>query len=77
MADQPIGRLLDTLGFTADLDDDDMPTDALVILKVVTPEGRVAITIGASESMDWITQKGLLAGAAEITQGGYRENGED
>ncbi|MCI3246320.1 hypothetical protein [Streptomyces spinosisporus] len=76
MAEQKIGQLLDTLGVTAELGESDMPTDALVIMKVVTDEGRVAIVIGGSESMDWITQKGLLAGATEITQGGFVDGGQ-
>lgn len=67
MADQRIGQLLDTLGVTADLDDGDMVTDALVILKVVGQDGEVPIVIAASETLDGITQKGLLQGAAEVT----------
>lgn len=73
MSGQKIGQLLDSLGVTGELSEGDMPTDALVILKVVTPEGRTAVTIAASEASDWVTQKGLLAAAAEITEGGYEE----
>lgn len=67
MADQSIGQLLDSLGVTADLDDGDMVTDAVVILKVVGQDGEVPIVIGTSETLDGITQKGLLQGAVEIT----------
>lgn len=76
MADQKIGQLLDSLGVTAELSDGDMPTDALVVLKVVTPEGRTAVTIATSEASDWVTQKGLLAAAAEISEGEYTEGGD-
>lgn len=74
MSEQHIGQLLDSLGTTADIDPEDMPTDALVILKVVRQSGGVAIVIGASETMDWVTQKGLLAAAQDLTSGGYTES---
>lgn len=75
MADRPIGQLLDALGVTADLDDGDMPTDALIVMKVVQPDGGVAIAIGCSETLDWVGQKGLLHGALEITSGGFQKTG--
>lgn len=77
MPDQKIGQLLDTLGVTADLDDGDMVTDALVILKVVQPDGSIAISVGASDSRDWINQRGLLHSALELTDGNYRRVGDD
>lgn len=73
MGNQEIGQLLDSLGVTAELSETDMPTDALVVMKVVTAEGRTAVVIGASEASDWITQKGLLGAAREITGGDYAE----
>lgn len=75
MADQRIGQLLDTLGVAADLDHGDMPVDALVLLKVVCADGKVAIVIGASETLDWVSQTGLLHGAIELTRGGAEEDG--
>lgn len=75
MADQAIGQLLDTLGVTADLDQGDLAVDALVLLKVVCTDGKVAIIVGASETLDWVSQTGLLHGAIELTRGGAEEDG--
>ncbi|MGW7597219.1 hypothetical protein [Streptomyces antimycoticus] len=71
MADQPIGQLLDTLGVTADLDDGDMPIDALVLLKVVKADGEVSLVKGSSESLDWISSLGMLTAVVEIDRGGF------
>ena len=71
MADQPIGQLLDTLGVTADLDDGDLVTDALVILKVLQPDGSIAMSIGATDTRDWINLRGLLHSATDYTEGRY------
>lgn len=77
MADQQIGQLLDTLGVTADLDDDDMVSEAVVILKVVQADGSIAIAVGASDTRDWINQRGLLHSALELTEGQYRPASDD
>lgn len=66
MADREIGQLLDSLGVTAELEADDMPTDALVLIKAVQPDGSVAISVGKSETLDWIGQLGLLHGALAL-----------
>ena len=71
MPDQKIGQLLDTLGTTADLDDGDLPTDALVLLKVVKAGGGVALVKARSESLDWISSLGMLTAALEIENSGY------
>ncbi|MFE6126653.1 hypothetical protein ACFQ6Q_00050 [Streptomyces sp. NPDC056437] len=72
-----IGQLLDTLNVTAQIDDGDMTTDVLVIMKIVRPDGTVAIVLGESEATDWITQKGLIGAAVELTTGEYQRAGED
>jgi hypothetical protein len=77
MADQQIGQLLDTLGVLAPLDDGDMPTDALVILKIVKADGQVSLIKGRSESLDWVTVLGMLTAALEIENGGYEQARED
>ncbi|MEU1434058.1 hypothetical protein ABZ438_08155 [Streptomyces sp. NPDC005786] len=74
MADPPIGRLLDSLGVTADLDDGDLVTDALVILKVLQPDGSIALSIGATDTRDWINQTGLLRSAIDISEGSIRRS---
>lgn len=77
MADQKIGHILDALAVTTDLDDSDMPVDALVLLKVVKDDGGVALAIGASESLDWISQRGLLQAAVDIVSGATQRDDED
>lgn len=72
-----IGDLLDSLGLMAEVEDGDMPTDALVILKVVKPDGEVALIKGKSESVDWITSLGMLNAAVDIETGGYERVGDD
>ncbi|MFE9777711.1 hypothetical protein ACFYPA_06090 [Streptomyces sp. NPDC005775] len=74
MADQPIGQLLDSLGVTADLDDGDLVTDALVILKVLQPDGSIALSTGATDTRDWINQTGLLRSAIDISEGNIRRS---
>lgn len=77
MADQQIGQLLDTLGVTADLDDGDLPVDALVLIKVVKADGVVSFVKGVSESLDWITSLGMLSAALHIENEGYVNVGDE
>ena len=79
MADQKIGPLLDSLGLTADLGAGDLPTDALVLMKVIKQDGAVALIKGKSESLDWITGLGMPTAALEVENAGYErvDTGED
>lgn len=69
--DQKVGQLLDALGTTVPLDQGDMPTDAVVILKVLKEDGSVSLIKGHSESVDWITVLGMLTAAQEIENSAY------
>ncbi|MEV7466121.1 hypothetical protein AB0O20_06350 [Streptomyces kronopolitis] len=77
MTDQKIGQAVDALGVTADLDDEDMVVDCIVLLKVLQPDGSIAMSIGVTDSTDWINQKGLIRSALELTEGRYRAVGDD
>lgn len=77
MTKRPIGQLLDTLGLRADIDEGDLPVDALVILKVVKVDGSVSLVKGGSESLDWITALGMLTAAQEVENSGYIDVAED
>lgn len=77
MADQKIGQAIDALGVTADLDDEDMIVDCIVLIKVLQADGSIAMSIGTTDSTDWINQKGLLHSALELTEGHYRAVGDD
>lgn len=77
MTDQKIGQAVDALGVTADLDDEDMVVDCIVLLKVLQVDGSIAMSIGTTDTTDWINQKGLLHSALELTEGRYRAVGDD
>lgn len=69
MSAQLAGSIVDAAGVTIDIDDADLVSDVLVVAKVHGPDGTVAVLIGASESQDWITQRGLMAAAADAIIG--------
>ncbi|MFD6149362.1 hypothetical protein [Streptomyces sp. NPDC060243] len=79
MSDQPAGPILDGLGHTFDLDDGDFVVSALVIAKIVGPDGDVSLTLSTSDGLSWIDQNGLLASAQQIVNSNevqQREDGE-
>lgn len=71
MAEQQVGQLLDALGVTVDLEQGDLPTDALVILKAIRADGSVALIKGRSESVDWVTALGMMTAAQTIENSGF------
>ncbi|MFD8545667.1 hypothetical protein [Streptomyces sp. NPDC059649] len=71
MAEQQIGQLLDALGVTVDLDEGDLPTDALIILKAIKADGSVTLIKGRSESVDWVTALGMMTAAQTIENSGF------
>ena len=77
MADKPIGQLLDSLNVSAELDDGDLVTDALVILKILQPDGSIAMSIGSTDTRDWINQTGLLRAAVDYSESHYRRSDDD
>ncbi len=68
--DKQIGVILDGLGVTLGMDEGDLVSDAVVLLKVVDAEGRVQLGLAYSEGCDWIEQRGMVHAAIEIIQGG-------
>ena len=68
MSDQHIGQLLDSLGVMADLDENDLIVEAIVILKVIPPDSNQhpSIVLTTSEGLDWISQGGLLRAAENV-----------
>ncbi|NEB92434.1 hypothetical protein [Streptomyces bauhiniae] len=69
---QKIGHTLDNLGVEVDLDEGDMPTDAVVLVKVIKEDGSVSMTKGRSETLDWINALGMLTAAQAIENSGYQ-----
>lgn len=77
MAERKVGDLLDKLGLTVDIEDDDMVTNVVVIAKNVMGDGQVSVIIGKSEGTTWLDQLGLVEAARDIMrQGGYEQTGE-
>lgn len=64
---QPAGDICDALGVALTREPDDLPTDAMVLLKVSTPSGTI-VRVGWSEGMDWLTRLGLLHAALTMDE---------
>ncbi|HEX6446945.1 MAG TPA: hypothetical protein VF053_17760 [Streptosporangiales bacterium] len=64
-----LGRILDELGVSAELEEADEVTDAVVLLKVRTSTGDVAVVIEQSPRTNWFDQRALVHSAAEIVEG--------
>lgn len=68
---QPIGELIDNLGVLATLDDGDLVTAVIVVIKVVEPDGAIRLTSAFSEGLDWVNRFGMLTAAAEAEGPAY------
>lgn len=56
MSEQPIGPLLDALGVTVDLEDNQQITEAIVLAKGADFEtNETALVLAASAGLDWIS----------------------
>lgn len=63
----PIGPMLDALGVTASLDDNQQITEAVIIAKISDfATGRAMLGLYTSEGLDWIAQYGLVAAASHV-----------
>lgn len=79
MADKkvPAGPILDELGVTLDLDDEDRLTEVLLIAKITNLNtGRPALLL-ASNDLDWIQQWGLHAAAGQVYMTSQPVHGDD
>ncbi|MBW3663559.1 MAG: hypothetical protein KY469_10705 [Actinobacteria bacterium] len=56
-----IGELIDSLGVETELDNDDLVAAAVVLLKVIEPDGQVRLSIAWSEGMSWLERVGMVA----------------
>ncbi|WP_300680737.1 hypothetical protein [Nocardioides sp.] len=65
----PMGQLIDSLGVTHEPADGELISDVVVLLKVITPDGRVCLRQAWSEGMSWIERIGMLR-AAELSEHG-------
>ena len=59
----PVGERIDALGVMSTIEDGDLVSAAVVLMKVVEPDGTVRLTIGWSDGMSWIERLGMLTAA--------------
>lgn len=64
--EEPAGRIVDGLGITLDLDEGSLVSDAVLIAKVIGPDGTSAVAISDNPAMDWLTQYALIKAADRI-----------
>jgi Flp pilus assembly CpaF family ATPase len=78
VSDQKIGDLMDRLGVTADLRDDDMISDIVVLMKVVAKDGTPSLGMGKSEGTSDMDEHALVLLAADIMRAsGWRERDDE
>lgn len=70
--ERPAGPVLDGLGVTLDLDDEDLVTEVVVIAKVarMSDGGGTAVVVSNNEGLDWVSQLGLIEAARLIAADG-------
>lgn len=62
----PIGPVIDGLGCEPILEEGDLVDAAVVVLKVVEPNGDVRLSVCWSEGMSWIERLGMLRAAERV-----------
>lgn len=69
MSDQDngtLGQIIDGLGCTPTINEGDLVADAVVVMKVIEPDGSVRLSITWSESLSWIERLGMLRAAERM-----------
>ena len=77
MTHQKIGRILDNLGVELDLGEGDLIASALVLTKIIKPDGTVTLGYAQSDGMCWIEGIGMLTAGCDIVRQGYADDDED
>lgn len=72
MSDRPAGPIIDGLGVTVDLDDEDLITEVVVIGKCtrLSDGGGTSLVLASSDGIDWVSQLGLIEGARRVVLDG-------
>lgn len=63
---RPAGPILDELGVTFELEDDDRITEILILAKMTNMETGRTVLLISSNDLDWIATAGLHAAAAQV-----------
>lgn len=69
MTAQPVGHLLDSLGVTVDLEDNEHLVDAVLIARLVpfgSDDDTPRLIMSRSDGLDWIGQVGLIHAARAV-----------
>lgn len=73
-----IGDLIDSLGVDAELADDDLVDEAVVVLRIhPASEHRSGVVIAASDDLTWVSQLGLIHAARVIVEANAGPDPED
>lgn len=66
---QPIGSIIDQLGVTACIEDNQQITEVLVVAKLTDfADGSTSLGVYNSTGMDWIAQLGLFRAATLVME---------
>lgn len=66
MAERPIEEAIAHLGITIDIPDDELIAGAVVLIKTVDEENKVALFQRCAPGMSWLERYGMLQAAADI-----------
>lgn len=58
--EKPIGDVLNALGITAGIEPDALVAGAVVLLKIVLPNGHVRLSLSHSDGLSWIERAGMV-----------------
>lgn len=61
---------LDQMGINSELDEGELISDAIVVMKVITAEGEPYVFVTSSDGLDWITAIGMMDVAGDQIAGG-------
>lgn len=65
-ATRPIGDLIDGLGITARMDEGELISGAIVLLKVIDKDGDTRLSLAHSDGLGWIERVGMLRVAESV-----------
>lgn len=78
MTEHSAGAVLDPLGVSLDLADDQQVTEVVVIARVERfgGDGQPQLLVSESAGLDWVRQLGLVDAAHELLRDGFRAKAE-
>jgi len=69
---QPIGDIIDGLGITSAISEGELVDGAIVLLKVLQPDGSTRLSLSHSEGLGWIERAGMLRVAEVLETGSHQ-----